>query len=164
MQSGLDCPIPGQYPEHLGSQYTYDDAVNGVVQKHKWSRKNVETKPPKHVDAGEEVGDGGSLPFLLWTTRPFLSNIVAIWRRSRAQRCFPRVARGETMMAEYVEVSAIAKLGREAAPSRRVVATVASGKEWVVLRGEAILLVHHAVDGRRLGESTVLDSKPVGAE
>ncbi len=73
------------------------------------------------------------------------------------------------MMAEYVEVSAIAKLGREAAPSRRVVATVASGKEWVVLRGEAILLVHHggevtAIDGLRLGESTVLDSKSVGAE
>jgi hypothetical protein len=49
-------------------------------------------------------------------------------------------------MAEYVEVSAVVRLGREVAPPRRVNATVASGKEWVVLRGEAVLFVHHLGD------------------
>jgi hypothetical protein len=58
-RSGLDCRILGQYPEHLGSQYTYEDGVDGVVRKHKWRWKNVETEPPRHVDAGKEVGEGG---------------------------------------------------------------------------------------------------------
>lgn len=85
---------------------------------------------------------GYHLPFLLWTTKPFLSNIVVIWIRSRAQRRFPHVASGETAMAEHVEVLAEAKLGQEAAPPRRVDVAVASGKELVVHQGESILLVH----------------------
>jgi hypothetical protein len=81
-------------------------------------------------------------PFLLWIGRSFLSNTMEIWRRTGVQRCFPRVAPGGIAMAEYVEVSVEAKLGREAAPPRRVDAAIASGKERVIHRGESILLVH----------------------